>query len=105
VFDPAYFPQLLAQAPQLYATFSSGIHTNMSIEDAIKLAVFTEDIPIASIKQRVIDYNIAVFATVTLDGVPSSVRRPVPDLIHVLRDEIFVAGGAVGPLAKETLPH
>jgi hypothetical protein len=103
VFDPAYFPQLLAQAPQLYKTFSSGIHTNMSIEDAIKLAVFAKDIPIESIKQRVIDNNMAAFATVTLDGVPSSVLRPIPDLIGVLRDEIFVAGGAVSPLAQGDL--
>jgi len=103
VFDPAYFPQLLAQAPQLYTTFSSGIHTNMSIEDAIKLAVFAKDIPIGNIKQRVIDNNMAVFATITLNGVPSSVLRPVPDLIGVLRDEIFVSGGAVSPLAQEDL--
>lgn len=99
VFDPAYFPQLLAQAPQLYTTFSSGIHTNMSIEEAIKLAVFAKDIPIASIQQRVIDNNMAVFANVTVNGVPESVLRPVPELIRVLRDEIFVAGGAVSPLA------
>ena len=103
VFDPAYFPQLLAQAPQLYTTFSSGIHTNMPIEDAIKLAVLAKDIPIASIKLRVIDNNMAVFANVTLNGVRSSVLRPIPDLIGVLRDEIFVAGGAVSPLAQEDL--
>ena len=103
VFDPAYFPQLLAQAPQLYTTFSSGIHTNMSIEDAIKLAVLAKDIPIASIKQRVIDNNMAAFANVTLNGVPSSVRRPIPDLIRVLSDEIFISGGPVSPLAQGDL--
>src|SRR5574338_98715 len=100
VFDPAYFPQLLAQAPQLYNTFSSGIHTNMSIEDAIKLAVLAKDIPIESIKQGVIDTNMAAFANVTLNGVPASVLRPIPDLIRVLRDEIFVPGGPVSPLAQ-----
>ena len=100
VFDPTYFPQLLAQAPQLYSTFSSGIHTNMSIEDAIKLAVLAKDIPIESIKQGVIDNNMAAFANVTLNGVPASVLRPLPDLIRVLRDEIFVPGGPVSPLAQ-----
>jgi LCP family protein required for cell wall assembly len=103
VFDPAYFPQLLAQAPQLYTTFSSGIHTNMSIEDAIKLAVLAKDIPIASIKQRVIDNNMAIFANVTLNGVPSSVLRPMPELIRLVRDEIFVPGGPASPLAQEDL--
>ena len=103
VFDPAYFPQLLAQAPQLYSTFSSGIHTNMSIEDALKLAVLAKDIPIESIKQRVIDNNMAAFANVTLNGVPSSVLRPIPDLIRVLSDEIFISGGPVSPLAQGDL--
>jgi polyisoprenyl-teichoic acid--peptidoglycan teichoic acid transferase len=103
VFDPAYFPQLLAQAPQLYTTFSSGIHTNMTIEDAIKLAVLAKDIPIASIKQRVIDNNMAIFANVTLNGVPSSVLRPMPELIRLVRDEIFVPGGPASPLAQEDL--
>ena len=103
VFDPAYFPQLLAQAPQLYTTFSSGIHTNMSIEDVLKLAVLAKDIPIESIKQRVIDNNMAAFANVTLNGVPSSVLRPIPDLIRVLSDEIFISGGPVSPLAQGDL--
>jgi LCP family protein required for cell wall assembly len=100
VFAPSYFPELLAQAPEIYRTFSAGIHTNMSFEDAIKLAVLTKDIPIESIKQGVIDNNMAVFANVTLDGVSASVLRPVPDLIRILRDEIFVPGGPLSPLAQ-----
>ncbi|MFZ5902738.1 MAG: LCP family protein [Chloroflexota bacterium] len=100
VFDPVAFSKLLTQAPALYAEFSSGIHTNLSLEDAIKLAALAKDIPLESIKQGVIDNNMAVFATVTLNGVPASVLRPVPDLIRVLRDEIFTAGGPVSPLAQ-----
>jgi LCP family protein required for cell wall assembly len=99
VLDPAYFPKLLAQAPKIYEAFSAGVHTNMSLEDAMKLAVLAKDIPIESIKRGVIDNNMALFATVTLDGVESSVLRPVPDLIRLLRDEIFTVGGPVGPLA------
>jgi hypothetical protein len=99
VLDPAYFPKLLAQAPRIYETFSAGVHTNMSLEDAMKLAVLAKDIPVDSIKRGVIDNNMALFATVTLNGVESSVLRPVPDLIRILRDEIFTVGGPVGPLA------
>src|SRR5574341_967407 len=44
VFSPEYFPKLLAQAPELYNTFSAGIHTNMSLDDAIKLAWLAKDI-------------------------------------------------------------
>ncbi len=100
VFDPTTFANLLAQAPALYAEFSSGIHTNLSLEDAMKLAVLAKDISLESIKQGVIDNNMAVFANTILDGVPASVLRPVPDLIRILRDEIFTVGGPVSPLAQ-----
>jgi len=66
----------------------------------MKLAVLAKDIPIESIKQGVIDNNMAIFANTTLDGVPASVLRPVPDLIRILRDEIFTADGPVSPLAQ-----
>jgi hypothetical protein len=100
VFDPATFSKLLAQAPALYAEFSSGIHTNLTLEDAIKLAALAKDIPLDDIRQGVIDNNMAVFANATLDGVPASVLRPVPDLIRVLRDELFSADGPASPLAQ-----
>lgn len=100
VLDPAQFPLLLAQAPHIYEAFSAGVHTNMSLEDAMKLAVLAKDIPAESIKRGVIDNNMALFATVTLDGVESSVLRPIPDLIRLLRDEIFTVGGPVSPLAE-----
>lgn len=103
VFDPAEFPKLLAQAPALFAEFSSGVHTNLSLEDAIKLAVLAQDIPLENIKQGVIDNNMAIFANTTLDGVPASVLRPVPDLIRILRDEIFTVNGPASPLAQGDL--
>jgi LCP family protein required for cell wall assembly len=103
VLDPEYFPELVAQAPQIYSEFSSGIHTNMSFEDALKLAMLARDIPMESIKQGVIDNTMAIPAETTLNGVPASVLRPVPDLIRILRDEIFVHGGPVSPLAQGDL--
>ena len=103
VFDPTEFPKLLTQAPALFAEFSSGVHTNLPLEDIIKLAVLARDIPLENIRQRVIDNNMAVFANTTLDGVPASVLRPVPDLIRVLRDEIFTADGPASPLAQGDL--
>lgn len=100
VFGPVYFTKLLAQAPQLYNTFSAGIHTNLSLEDAIKLAGLVKDIPLESIQQGVIDNSMVSFANVTLAGEPASVLRPNPDMIRILRDEIFVPGGPVSPLAQ-----
>ncbi len=100
VFQPENFAKLMAQAPQLYNLFSSGIHTNMSLEDTIKLAALAKDIPLGSIKQGVIDEDMVSPANVTLNGMPASILRPVPDLIRVLRDEIFTTSAPVGPLAQ-----
>jgi hypothetical protein len=66
----------------------------------MKLAVFAKDIPIESIKQGVIDDKMISYANFKFNGVPASVLRPVPDLIRILRDEIFVPGGPLSPLAQ-----
>lgn len=100
VFNPKEFPKLLVQAPALFAEFSSGVRTNLSLENIVKLAALAKDIPLENIKQGVIDNNMAVFANTTLNGVPASVLRPAPDLIRVLRDEIFTTEGPASPLAQ-----
>lgn len=100
VLSPEYFSELLVQAPQLYAEFSNGIHTNMPLEDALKLAALVNDIPVENIKQGVINVNMAVPSMVMVNGVKASVLRPVPDQIRILRDEIFVPGGPLSPLAQ-----
>jgi len=100
VFSPEYFPQLIAQAPQLYNTFSAGIHTNMALDDALKLAVLVKDIPVESIRTGVIDYTMVTFDNVVLGGQNASIFKPIPDKIRVLRDQIFTTGGPLSPLAQ-----
>jgi hypothetical protein len=100
VLEPETFAALITQAPQLFAEFSSGIHTNMPLEDAIQLAVLAKDIRVNDIKRGVIDNTMAIPADTTINGVPANVLRPVPDLIRILRDEIFVPGGPLSPMAE-----
>jgi polyisoprenyl-teichoic acid--peptidoglycan teichoic acid transferase len=99
VLNPQNFPTLFAQAPQLYNKFSEGIHTNMSLEDAMKLAVLVRDIPRESIKNGVIDNSMVSFGNVILGGQNASVMKPLPDKIRILRDEIFTTSGPLGPMA------
>ena len=100
VLNPQNFPNLFSQAPQLYNKFSEGIHTNMSLEDAMKLAVLARDIPKESIKNGVIDNSMVSFGNVILGGQNASVMKPLPDKIRVLRDEIFTTSGPLSPLAQ-----
>lgn len=100
VLDPRNFPSLMASAPQLYNTFSAGIHTNMSLQDAIKLASLVSSIPLESIKPGVIDDHMLTPGNVTLGGQNAAVYLPIPDKIRELRDEIFSSGGPTSPMAQ-----
>jgi len=100
ILDPKNFPILFAQAPKLYNTFSAGIHTNMTFEDALKLAVLVKDIPREQIKSGVIDDSMVSYGNVILGGQDASVMKPLSDKIRVLRDEIFTTSGPLNPLAK-----
>lgn len=102
VFEPDVFPSLIARAPEIYATLSSGIKTNMALEDAIQLAVLGKDISPESIKTGVIDpqKGMAIFDNTTLNGEPASIMKPVMDKIRILRDEIFTTTGPTSPLAQ-----
>jgi LCP family protein required for cell wall assembly len=89
-------PTLISKAPTLYAQLSSGIHTNLTIDDAIKLALLGKDIPKANIKQGVFDQNYVLYGW-SPDNL--SILLPIPDKIHLLRDEIFTGSGVFSPQA------
>jgi LCP family protein required for cell wall assembly len=101
VFSPENYFSLLAQAPQLYNIFSEGIHTNMSLQDAIKLTVLTKDISREKIRNGVIDDSMLAFGNVILGGQRASIMKPLPDKIRVLRDEVFTSGGPLSPMAHD----
>jgi LCP family protein required for cell wall assembly len=100
IFDPAVFPSLILQAPQMYSELSSGIHTNMPLEDAIKLAVLGKDIDRASIKTGIIDTSMVTFDNTVLGGQAASIMKPIADKVRVLRDEIFTSTGPLSPMAQ-----
>ncbi|MCC6957872.1 MAG: LCP family protein, partial [Anaerolineales bacterium] len=87
-------PLLIEKAPALYNELAAGIRTNLSLDDAIKLALLAKDVPEQSIKRGVIDKGDVFFGT-SPDGL--SILIPIPDDIITLRDEIFATGGSLGP--------
>ncbi len=99
VLQPQNLVSLVAKAPALYQELSSGIHTNLSFDDAMRLAMLVKDIPVENIQRGVIDYTMAAPAEVTYNGQTLAIVRPLPDKIRVLRDTIF-GGGAASPLAS-----
>ena len=99
VFSPQNFPTMVSKAPDIYAEAASGLRTNLSFDDALKLGVLLSKIPRENIKHGVINYSMATLTSVVRDGEKASILQPYPDKIRVLRDEIFSAAGPLSPMA------
>jgi polyisoprenyl-teichoic acid--peptidoglycan teichoic acid transferase len=90
-------PVLISKANVLYQQLSSGIHTNLPLDDATKLAILAAQVPMENIKQGIIGSQQIIFGT-SPDNL--SILIPLIDKIHLLRDEIFSVSGALGPLTS-----
>ncbi len=96
ITSPDNWTKLVAEAPGLYQDLSSGIHTDLTLTDAIKLAALVREISKDNIKLRVIDYTMMT-DTKAPDG--TDILRPFTDKVRVLRDEVF-GGGVLSPAAS-----
>ena len=96
------WPSLVPKITPLYQEVSAGINMNMTLEDALRLALLAREISLTEIKKGVIDYTMAVPITINLPngGGTADVLKPIPDQIRILRDEIFTSGGALSPMAN-----
>jgi LCP family protein required for cell wall assembly len=88
-------PTLITKAPKLYQELSDGIHTNLTFDQMLRLALLALDIPKDNIKKGIISPPDMVQFETLPDG--AQVLRPIPDQIRVLRDDIFTTTGAIGP--------
>jgi LCP family protein required for cell wall assembly len=97
-----YWPELVSKVYPLYQELSAGIHMNMTLEDALRLALLAREVPLDSIKKGVIDFTMVRPITITLPdgGGAADILRPIPDQIRILRDQIFSAGGVLSPMAS-----
>ena len=102
VLQPANFLSLISQAPSLYNELSGGINTNLTLSDAMRLAVLAKDIPLESIKKGVIDYTMMQDGFTDLNGQQLAILRPYPDKIRELVDSIF-GSGSMQPMATGTI--
>jgi LCP family protein required for cell wall assembly len=100
IFSPQNFTTMIALAPDIYSEASAGLRTNMSFEEAMRLATLLNQIPPESIKRGVIDNSMVLPDNTTLAGQDAAVLKPIPDKIRILRDEIFSSVGPLSPLAQ-----
>jgi len=93
-------PQLIAQSPRLWQTFQGNVRTDLSLDEALQLALLVQEIPGESIHTAVLDYNY-VYNETTPDG--RQVLVPVRENIRQLRDQLFAPPVVPTPII-ENLP-
>jgi len=96
LLSPANFLNLITQAPALYAELSGGFTTNLSLSDALRLAVFVMGIPLDQIRKGVLDYSTCSPGEVTVDGQVLAILKPYPDKIREIVNQVL--GNALVPM-------
>jgi LCP family protein required for cell wall assembly len=87
-------PSLLAKAPVLYTQLSSGVTTNLSLQQIIQLAWMAYQVPEGNITRTAIGVNQITFGT-SLDGM--DILYPVTEEIFKLRNQIFSTSDPESP--------
>ena len=96
-------PTLVSKAPRLYQEISSGINTNLTLEQLIRLAMLAAQIDEKNIKRDVIGPPLQVeIATNPDDG--QSILIPIPDQIRIVRDRVFVASASTSAQVVQNTP-
>jgi len=94
-------PKLIQRAPELYASLSQGIRTNLTLDQAIQLGIkVLNDIPRDKIAHTAIGWQDVTTGT-SPDGL--AILRPIPDRIRELRDSVFGGGDAIDVQDPTTL--
>jgi LCP family protein required for cell wall assembly len=95
ILKPEALAWLIPQAPQIYEDLSEGIHTDMTLSDAIKLGMLVMEIPDGNIVRGAIGTEYVALAK-SPDGT-QDILKPLPDKIRLLRDEIFASSNLASP--------
>ncbi|MGD8456213.1 MAG: LCP family protein [Anaerolineales bacterium] len=95
LLEPKIFSVLMENAPELYEQITTGVKTNLPLEDAIKLAFLAVQIPDEGIVNAILDESSFIYGRSPDD---LSILIPLPDKIRVIRDKVFSTGGAFTPL-------
>lgn len=91
-----YSTELVFQkGPEIWNTIISGVKTNITFNEAVRLGLLGMQIELSQIKRGV----IAPPDMVTFDTSPDGLQilKPITQNIRILRDEIFTSGALVGP--------
>jgi len=95
ILDQKMLPRLLGQVPSLYQTLNDSVQTNLTLEQAISLALLAQDITPEKIQHEVIDYRYVLEET---SPTGRDILIPIRDKIRELRDSLFTSSVAAVPV-------
>lgn len=86
ILDFNMLPSLIQRAPQLYASLSRGINSNLSLQQIIQFGIkVLNDVPRENIVHAAIGWQQVTPGN--SDG--QAILRPIPDKIREIRDQVF----------------
>jgi len=102
VLQAKMLPTLIVKAPAMFQDLSSGIRTNLTVDQVLRLAQLAQTIDTSHIKRGLITVkDVIQTSTVLSDGTNKDVLIPIPDKIRVIRDTIFTTNSAIKPGAAK----
>jgi LCP family protein required for cell wall assembly len=102
LLSPGSLPKFIARAPAIYQELAAGVHTNMTLDQAVRLGWLAQQIPDENIKRGIIGPEQVNFVK-SPEG--DDVLKPLPQKIRLLRDELFTVDGPVSPAVADATPE
>ncbi len=102
ILDFNMLPALIQNSPAIYNDLSSGLHTNLNLQQIIQLALLAKNIPSENIRHQTIDASMVIQCNVP--ECSTDLLKPIMDKIRIARDEIFTTGGPLSPAAVSSDP-
>jgi len=100
ILKPEVLYRLISNANEIYAQLSSGIHTNMSLDEAIQFAWLAQQISPDNIRRGAIAPPNQVLFAKSPDGT-QDILKPIPDKIREERDYVFGLDSAYNPALQD----
>lgn len=96
-------PILIGKAPALYQEVSKGVQTNMTLDQALQLAVLMLQVPQENFRTFNIGYDMSSPEMISTESGVEYILRPFPEKIREMRDQMFAEGSvAAAPIALNT---
>lgn len=102
ITQPAYLPVLIAHAAEVYEIIQSGVKTDMSLDEAIRLAWLAQQIKPENIQQATLSRD-ELYDSWSVQG--WEILVPVMDQVYAVRDRVFATGAAQSQQQSEANPE